>query len=1204
MAVNVGTIVATLRLQSQQFTAGMKQAAATAEKAGKRLGDVGKRAQGVGKSLSMGVTLPLVGASLAAIKFSQDMNAGMANVASLIPGSTERVKELKTTVQDLAVATGISTTDMADGLYNVISALGDTADTEKILEINARAAAAGLSTVTDAINLTSGVTKGYGDISAAATQKASDLAFTTVKLGQTTFPELAGALGRVVPIAAKLNLSQEELFATFATLTGVTGKTSMVSTQFAAVLTGLMKPTTGMSKAVEKLGFAGSESMLQTLGFKETLDALIGTTDGSAEAVGKLFGSQEALVGIFALTGEQAGIYDEKLKAMGASVGATDEAFKEQTEGINASGFAWKQLKIELTVVAQQIGDELQPVFTTVVSALKDDLIPAVKEWIAWFNELSPSIKNVVLGVLAVTVALPPLLVLLGTIGIVIGGLSLPIIAVAAGIGLVIAAFVLWGDSISSWVSGVFSDFMESLEWWQVKLGIITKAEAATAKAHRQLVVDTKALTVATEEAREALGEAGATGSVLELHEAMKDLGDVVGGLNEDEMKKIANRAMKLRMEGKKLTPELESVADHMFNMSVRASEAAQEQAGLAREEERVTRKTKELSTATQEFNQRIAEQVTAWRQGGIPAGRDAMAAYEAFGGSLSKLSEGALKKFNTDVGEMIKHMIRTGEEVPAEAFNAWSESLDLLNPKMLELSDVLEDMPTLPPEFLEIPTMPLDQALSGFEKLNAEALTGKSTFGQWGDSVKGGFTDLWTGMTGGSGKISGLFSSLGTGIMDGFGSIISGGLSSLISMGVGLAMKGLGKLAGWVKGLFGGPDEAEKAARELVKVFEDTIIAGLDQAQLAEAGGRRWAQVVIGVRDAYLNAGYSIDEAEAIVQRLWDAIKEGPEATQAIIDSIQHVIDLSDEIDQLTQDTIDGLISLAEEGARTGELLPQHLEPYLATLLEAGEITEGNMRALMLMAEQAQYDWRDVQAAAERYGIEVDLLGKKFQAAKWGEKAAQVAADWELMNVQGARGNRIARRMAETVQGLIDDYVAAGIAIPESMRPIIERQIEMGLLTDENGDAITDISQLDFAAPLVSQFDRLILAIQELVNSLIGADGVTEAIETVNDTEINDRTMTVQVKYNDPGYDPTNSSGQGYQGGTHGKFIDFGQGTPAILHGRERIMTEVEGAREATSEIGGLEVLDKRLVSIERLLRDQPRAFGLAVSDSLTLMN
>ena len=68
---NVGDINVFLRLRDQ-FSDGMKKAAANAEGAGKRLGGVSRKATALGKGLTMGVTAPLVGAGLAAVKFSNN----------------------------------------------------------------------------------------------------------------------------------------------------------------------------------------------------------------------------------------------------------------------------------------------------------------------------------------------------------------------------------------------------------------------------------------------------------------------------------------------------------------------------------------------------------------------------------------------------------------------------------------------------------------------------------------------------------------------------------------------------------------------------------------------------------------------------------------------------------------------------------------------------------------------------------------------------------------------------------------------------------------------------------------------------------------------------------------------------------------------------------------------------------------------------
>mgnify|MGYP001467114304 CR=1 FL=1 len=818
MAVNVGTIEAILRLKDQ-FSKGMKTAAKNAEAAGKRLERVSAKTKSIGKSLSLGVTLPLVGAAAAAVKFSQDMNAGMANVASLIPGSTERVKELKTTVQELAVTTGASTSDMADGLYNVISALGDTADTEKILEVNARAAAAGLATVTDAINLTSGVTKGYGDISAVATQKASDLAFTTVKLGQTTFPELAASLGRVTPVAAKLNLTQEELFATFATLTGVTGKTSMVSTQYAAILTGLMKPTKGMTEAVEKLGFAGSESMLQTLGFKETLDALIGTTDGSAEAVGKLFGSQEALVGIFALTGEQAGVYDEKLAALQDSVGATDEAFREQTEGINAAGFAWKQLKVELTVVAQEIGDELQPIFNDLVGALKDDIVPAIKGWIRAFKEMSPEVREAKVKLAALIAVLPVMILMLGQIGSAVSGviamagaiktmtagtwlatvaakaftasfMGIPFIGWAAAIVALSIAIYKNRDALFGWMGKV----KEAGRAWElaaaifsgnwVKVYRLRKSVQDSTEAVKELTPNVYDLAAANEElAIQVKKNLQGPNSMASLKNMWWQLTKTGTG-TEEMFRDIATQAKALHEQtGEEMPAGIKKLVKQFDDLVPAIEDASAGTVQLSEDLEETTEELTEAQKAALAFENGVADLAGEFR--GFAAKAQLRETEVAWGRltEAEKRSETALKVLGPRLEGIIKKIGPSG--LSGEMFKAHVAFTNMNR--------------TALPQFIGL----MPSVKSSLDGVDLSAKKTRSSLSAFGSSFKDVFSGLKEGITGGAG-LGGFLGKIGTGFAEGLGGILTGGMSSVISLGMGLATKGLAKIGGFFKGLFG----------------------------------------------------------------------------------------------------------------------------------------------------------------------------------------------------------------------------------------------------------------------------------------------------------------------------------------------------------------------------------------------------------------
>ncbi len=286
-----------------------------------------------------------------------DFDKSMANIGTLIPQQGgERLNELKGNIQDVAITTGKSTDDIADGTYNVISAFGDAADTMDKVEINAKAATAGLADTSDALNLSSAVMKGFGDTSAEANERVMDLAFNTVKLGQTSFKDLASSIGKVVPTTNELKISQEEMFAVFATGTGgVTGNASEVSTQYQGVLKALMAPTASMTKLMEEMGYADGKAMIAKEGLAGTIQAIVDKTkETGGEPLQKYIGSIQGQVLALALAGEQSDVYADKLEQLKNSSGAMEEAFKEQTEGINATGFTFEQSMRKMQVAGQK----------------------------------------------------------------------------------------------------------------------------------------------------------------------------------------------------------------------------------------------------------------------------------------------------------------------------------------------------------------------------------------------------------------------------------------------------------------------------------------------------------------------------------------------------------------------------------------------------------------------------------------------------------------------------------------------------------------------------------------------------------------------------------------------------------------------------------------------------------------------------------
>ena len=344
-----------------------------------------------------------VGAAIYAgpVKSSMAFEKQMSNVGTLLDGDVAgRIAELQKSVISISNATGAGTDNLTDGLYQVISAFGDSAESAKLLEIATKAATAGGATTTDSINLLSAVTKGYGDISAEAQQKAADLAFQTVKLGQTSFPELASSIGKVIPLASTLSVKQEDLFGAMATLTGITGSTAEVTTQLKATMQGFLSPSKDMTSSLEKLGYANGKALLESKGLQGALDVLKESVGGDELAFAKLFSSVEAQTAVLALAGEQADSFKSKTAEMYTASGAAANAFATATDNAESKMQRAKNALSNLGIV---LGNTFLPYVTKAADKLAG-LVTKFSEWAQENPELLSTVVKVGAALAGLTV--------------------------------------------------------------------------------------------------------------------------------------------------------------------------------------------------------------------------------------------------------------------------------------------------------------------------------------------------------------------------------------------------------------------------------------------------------------------------------------------------------------------------------------------------------------------------------------------------------------------------------------------------------------------------------------------------------------------------------------------------------------------------------------------------------------------------------
>lgn len=351
----------------------------------KSIQQTGAAISNLGAKMSI-LSAPILAAAMAGAKLNSDLTTGLAKVSTLVDTNIVDMQKMRSELIALSNETGVSVTELTEGVYQAISASVDANKATEFMRISALGAKAGFTDMTTATDALTTILNAYG----FETEKAiymMDRLIVTQNLGKTTVDEIGKSIGQVIPTAASAGMQIDELLSSVASLTASGMQTSAAMTGVKAALSNIIKPAESAAKLAAELGLQFNQAHLAEVGWAKFLEEIKTATNNDIEMMGKLFGSTEALNVILSLTGNGANKFKESLDAMANSTGATDEAIKK-LDATPAAQLA--KATNELKNAGMELAQGLMPLVSRTATL--------TKAFASWLKNLSPLQKELLFG--------------------------------------------------------------------------------------------------------------------------------------------------------------------------------------------------------------------------------------------------------------------------------------------------------------------------------------------------------------------------------------------------------------------------------------------------------------------------------------------------------------------------------------------------------------------------------------------------------------------------------------------------------------------------------------------------------------------------------------------------------------------------------------------------------------------------------------
>ncbi|CAN5850828.1 hypothetical protein BH18ACI5_BH18ACI5_04450 [soil metagenome] len=1027
------------------------------------LGKVAPKITAAGKTLTAAVTLPLVGAAIAATKFATDFESSFAGVRKTVKATDAQFEVLSAGFRQMAKQIPVGVNEL-----NKIGEIGGQLGVprQNLLDFTRVIAEIGVTTNLSTEDAATAFAR-FANITNMPMSELRRLGDVVVNLGNnlaTTESEIVDFGLRIAGAGELAGMSEGRIMAIGAAFSSVGIQAEAGGTAVSKVIADMMSAVATGGKDLAQFG---AMSGLGAQGFAKMFDQdSSGAFLSFIEGVGKQ--GRNALPMLNAM-----GIDDQRqLRAMlslaiaeskqgGTSLLADAFGFADNSQGALAKEagerfktFAsqLKLLKNEAYDVGISFGNVLIPALTRMTPAISAAL-GMFASLAQWFSGLPGSVQTGTLAFLGIVAAIGPVAIAVGSI-LNVGSSLLVLFRQIGGLSL--------ATTLSATLAPAFYGVVNSVNAFTMGLTGIPIASAAVLGPLAAIGAALLGIYLAAPKAM---------GAVTNLRDAWQVGGfkAVLGELGRNEYNDNLSLFGDWRLDsgvGRTRGKDIELAADPVSVMAAQMKESQRIQSEVQKQfpelftamggGDKLTpaqRQAKQAAEQSAAFNDRITGRAA------IDSANDWMKHLaDPRVGGLTRVTAKATEELHGVLEEALDAYQRIGQVAPKAMTDTWLATMKL--PPVLQGLTSMADFAgnlsignQVGP--FGIPTPPLPVGVTkglggGLELPNSIGPLGIPK----GPGVFEGIMPQMqqVGQAFGAAIVDGLMQAqdkilaIGKNIAGSLGNIFGGTLSDAI----GNAMKGAGFLSSGIGKALGGMMQGALG-------FLGPMLSGLVGKLFGPTEYEKRTRVDNDERKQ-INASMNVGE-------------------------LQRQADFTGR-----NDILDQLMRVKDSAA------PEYLRQLMGDLTSKSD---------------------QLNAAMDRYGISWEQLGDKAKQSQINQMAEQFVLDFQVLTQAGADVNLVIEKMGGSVNAFIQTAMRTGTEVPIAMQPMLQKMLEMGLLVDANGVALADLSTITFAETLTQGIDRVVEAVNHLAQALgfslpsaaqSAADGMNAAFATVRGPDISPR--------------------------------------------------------------------------------------------------